>query len=109
MAKKRDEKIEMILETKVMPYLYEVRKYAPIERAYIFGSWTKKKQRRNSDIDVCVVSSAFTTWDKTVKSLSRSMRQEWSPIEPHGMHTSDFKPSENPVAYEVVKHGIRII
>ena len=44
MAKKRDGKIEMILETKVMPYLYEVRKYAPIERAYIFGSWTKKSK-----------------------------------------------------------------
>ena len=34
---------------------------------------------------------------------------ELMPIETHGFHPDDFDPTENSVAYEAIKYGIRII
>lgn len=81
----------------------------PIEQAYLFGSWAKGTQQKDSDIDLAVVSSVFRDWEQKNRLLTRVKRAVFSDIEPHGFHPKNFKPKENPVAYEIVKHGIRII
>jgi hypothetical protein len=81
----------------------------PIKRAYLFGSWAKGTQHRWSDIDLAVISPAFTGLWKTNRTLSKALLSDFVGIEAHGFHPDNFDPRISPVADEIVKHGIRII
>lgn len=77
-----------------------------IEQAYLFGSYTKGKQRKWSDIDVCIISKQFKRIDPLVYLWTRRRDIDIDRgIEPYGIHPDDFV-DENPIAYEVKKYGM---
>lgn len=91
-------------------YLLNLKKQGiPIKNAYLFGSWAKGTQHKDSDIDMAIISSRFTNWTKTYKLLSSGTKMDFADIESHGFHPKDFDPNSNPVAYEIKKYGIKII
>lgn len=102
------------IPNKISPYVWGYlslleKQGVPIQAAYLFGSWAKGTQHKNSDIDICVVSPTFRSWEQKVRTLGNAQYEDFLVIEPHGYHPKDFKPSENPVAQEILKHGIRLI
>ena len=45
----------------IKKYVDELRKHGiPVQRAFLFGSWTTGRASEESDIDVALVSDAFT-------------------------------------------------
>lgn len=111
MAGKRSKKqIPFAISPLVWGYIYTLKKQGTvINSAYLFGSWAKGTQHKDSDIDLAIVSPMFTSWHKKTQRLAKAKYLDLVDVEPHGFHPKDFKPEENPVAYEVVKHGIKII
>jgi len=83
----------------------------PLGDVYVFGSYAKGTQRRNSDIDVCVVSPSpkFKDAWRALTYLRRKVPSglEWS-IEPVGFSPKDFEDKYSTLIYEIKKHGIRI-
>lgn len=80
----------------------------PVQAAYVFGSWINGKPNRWSDIDVCIISPAFRTWKTKVELLAKAQTEDFLTIEPHGFHPNDFQPDNNPLAHEVIEHGIKV-
>lgn len=84
----------------------EKEHHLPIKQAYLFGSYAKGKQRKWSDIDVCIISKKFKRIDPLVYLWTRRRDIDIDRgIEPYGIHPENFV-DENPIAYEVKKHGV---
>jgi len=81
----------------------------PIERVFLFGSHAKKKARRWSDIDVCIISPKFRDRCHAIDYLWKRRRDEdvEHGIEPVGFHPKDFI-DEDPLAWEIKTTGIEI-
>lgn len=80
----------------------------PIQQVIVFGSQAKKTARRNSDIDVCVISPKFNDNFKALYYLLMKSYEIDATIEPHPFHPKDFV-NEDPLVWEIKKTGIRII
>lgn len=80
-----------------------------IDKVILFGSQVKGNIRKDSDIDICVVSPQFGRNDMTesvklkVISVPIDVR-----IEPHPYSVKDFQVEEDPFAYEIRKTGVVI-
>lgn len=101
-----------IKQQKVKQFAKEFVKYLqythrlPVERAYVFGSYVKGRERKWSDIDVCIVSKKFRRTDPLMYLWTRRRDVDIERrIEPYGVHPEDFV-DENPIAYEIKKYGI---
>ena len=58
------------IETAIENYLNILKKdKLPIKKVILFGSFAKGKQKRWSDVDICVVSSRFKNRDHAIKYL----------------------------------------
>ena len=81
----------------------------PIERVFLFGSYAKKKARRWSDIDVCIISPKFRDRCHAIDYLWKKRRDEdvEHGIEPVGFNPKDFI-DEDPLAWEIKTTGIEI-
>jgi predicted nucleotidyltransferase len=81
----------------------------PIDRVFLFGSYAKKKARRWSDIDVCIISPKFRDRCHAIDYLWKKRRDEdvEHGIEPVGFHPKDFI-DEDPLAWEIKTTGIEI-
>lgn len=78
-----------------------------IEKAYIFGSFTKGNYHKDSDIDLAIVLNNFSnSFDMEVKSMTLRRKIE-TIIEPHLFDQTEFNAS-NPFAYEILKTGLEI-
>lgn len=87
--------------------LLEEKKF-PVNKAYLFGSYAKKKNRRGSDIDVCVISPKMKrNWHKNEILLWRLGYETDSRIEPIGYTPEEFKEG-GPLVEEIKKHGVLI-
>ncbi len=81
----------------------------PIEKAFIFGSYSRGKNHQYSDLDLALVSPAFEgnrIKDKNkirAFTLSVSSMLEVMPFTP-----KDFSV-ENPFAKEIIENGIRVV
>jgi len=86
-----------------------VKNNFPFSAVYLFGSYAKGKQHNGSDIDVAVVSDKFYD-DNDIDDLNmrRARRDVDVRIEPHGFSPKSFNNPANPMAYEILKTGIRI-
>lgn len=80
----------------------------PIQSAYIFGSWAKGSPHQWSDIDICVISPAFSSWQKKTRALIKASYDDFTMIEAHGFSPKEFQPNSNPLANEIFQHGIRV-
>jgi len=76
-------------------------------KGYIFGSRAKGTARKDSDLDICIVSDDFgkDLHDQRVELMNLSMKIS-DIIEPHPMTTVDFNDKYNTLAYEVKKWGV---
>jgi len=79
----------------------------PIEKVIVFGSQVKKTNRKNSDIDVCIISSRFKDSFNALHYLLMKSYQIKALIEPHPYHPKNFV-NEDPLVWEIKKTGIMI-
>ncbi|MEK9183043.1 MAG: nucleotidyltransferase domain-containing protein [Patescibacteria group bacterium] len=81
----------------------------PIQRVVLFGSYAKGLQHPWSDVDICVVSSAFkNSWMATQYLWQKLPRDSQFVLEPVGYTIEDFK-NESPLISQIKKTGVRII
>jgi predicted nucleotidyltransferase len=82
----------------------------PVERVLVFGSYAKGKQKKWSDIDVCIVSPRFQDAFSALQYLWRKLPNDPdSAIEPVGFTARDFEEDNlSPLTYEIKKHGIQV-
>lgn len=78
----------------------------PIEKVIIFGSYAKKKAKRGSDIDLCLVSPKFgKDTIAELQFLLKQRRQIDSRIEPIPVSSKDYQKTATPLIFEVKKFG----
>lgn len=81
----------------------------PVQKLVIFGSYAKKKQRPDSDIDVCVVSPMFGMDSvRDMQFLLKQRRKIDSRIEPIPVSPKDYRDVTSPLIYEIKKFGKEI-
>lgn len=78
-----------------------------VNKAYLFGSYAKGKAKKDSDIDVCIISSSFTNdyFAEMVKLRKLSMEVD-SRIEPVPFSPEDLNDKYSTLASEIRKFGI---
>ena len=90
-------------------YADELRKEFNLLGLYVYGSHVKGTPREDSDIDIAVITDAFS--GDTVEDTWRLMKLRRAVdmrIEPHPFLPSEFN-DKNPLAREVMRTGIRIV
>lgn len=78
-------------------------------KAYLFGSYAKKTNQRDSDIDLALVMDRLDDnerFDFQVQLMLLASNFDIR-IEPHPISNKDFTPN-NPFAAEILKTGIEI-
>lgn len=81
----------------------------PVDSMIVFGSQAKGNAREGSDIDVCVVSSAFGHNDvEEMQMLFKKARRIDSRIEPYPMSIENLKATNNPIVNEIVTWGVLV-
>jgi len=86
------------------------RSGVPISNAYLFGSYAKGNPRKDSDIDICIVSDQFGDdyIDEAVKLRVISFDVD-NRIEPVPFTTLDLNDKYSSLASEIKKYGISLI
>lgn len=78
----------------------------PVYKIIIFGSYAKNKAKKESDIDVCVVSPKFGGDSvEELQYLLKQRRKIDSRIEPFPVSFSEYKNSFSPIIDEIRKFG----
>ena len=82
----------------------------PVTSAYIFGSYAKRTTlRKDSDIDVCIVSPAFGNDRVNERVLLMRLREGISDlIEPHPFSEDEMNSKINPFVQEIKKTGVKV-
>jgi len=80
-----------------------------VEKMILFGSQASGNTRRDSDIDICVVSPQFGR-DEMAESVRLKILSVPIDIriEPHPYSVTDFQVEEDPFAHEIKRTGIVI-
>lgn len=82
----------------------------PIDAIYLFGSYSKNKACKWSDIDIAVISNKFKkNWDYNETLLWEYARKVDTRIEPIGLTKEELNTPSNPLTYEIKKKGVRIV
>ena len=81
----------------------------PVTKAYLFGSYAKKTENKDSDIDICVVSPIFGQdyLDENVKLRMLTLKID-SKIEPVAFNPEDINDKYDSLASEIQRTGIVI-
>ncbi len=81
-----------------------------VSEAYLFGSWAKGNAKKDSDIDVCVVSEQFGRDDiDELQRLLHLTRKVDLRIEPISLTPEDLANHYSTLSAEIRKYGIRIV
>lgn len=94
----------------VKKFVLEVKKNGiPVSDAYLFGSYAKGNPKKWSDIDVCVISSAFEKdrTDEMVKLNTIGSKVDLR-IEAVPFRAEDLDDPYDTLSSEVRKYGIKI-
>ncbi len=105
MVKKRQEIKKIVLR-----YIGELDKLGiEVSQIILYGSYAKGKAMEYSDIDVAVISPAFTKLDifERQEILSRAHHKFNVPLEPIGLTPRQLKKNQG-LAREIVENGITI-
>lgn len=81
----------------------------PVERMILFGSYARGKARKDSDIDICVVSPKLGKDEMT--EIGKLNFLHWkldNRIEAHPVSSKDYKSIATPFISEVQKYGIEV-
>lgn len=100
----KDRAIKLV--RKYVSFLIE-KKYN-IKDVYIFGSFAKGNYTKDSDIDLAlVIDNIKDSFDLDIE-LMKLTRDFGYIIEPHSFNVKDFNIN-NPIVYEIIKTGTKII
>ena len=78
-----------------------------IHSAYLFGSYAKEQNKKDSDIDLAIILYKITNqFDTEIKMMTLRKKDE-TIIEPHVFEKRDFN-RKNPFIYEIINSGIKI-
>jgi predicted nucleotidyltransferase len=88
-------------------YILNVNRKFHIEKAYLFGSFAKGTQHRDSDIDLAIVFQNVEDIIEMQILLLHLRSEDDLLIEPHPFVHSDFNFS-NPMVAEILKDGIEL-
>lgn len=87
------------------------REEFPVQAVFVFGSRTKNHARKDSDIDVAIISSrlrnSFASAAYLLRKAHEAIGRDELYIEPHGFHPKDFV-DENPLVWEIKSTGVRV-
>ena len=79
----------------------------PIEKMVLFGSYARGNARKDSDIDVCVVSPDFGKDDiEEMQTLFKKSARIDTRIEPYPLSSDEFANGFSPIIDEIRKYGI---
>jgi len=94
----------------VKKYLYflKTEKNMDIEKAYLFGSYVKGNFNADSDIDIAIIMKNLTDSFVMQVELMKLSGDFDTRIEPHPFDERDFN-SDHPLAYEILKTGVKIM
>ena len=103
-----DRVVDLEILASIEKYIEEVKKHYKVDAIILFGSYAKGTNTEDSDIDIAVVSSDIKNIFDDRLNLMRLRRNIDLRIEPHPIHTDEFKPNETPFIDEVLQTGIEI-
>ncbi len=82
--------------------------HLPIVKVILFGSYAKGKQRKGSDIDLCIISPKFKNSFKAMQYLwAKRLNDSGVTIEPIGFSSEDFR-DESTLTREIKQTDIEI-
>ena len=91
----------------VEEYIKEVSKHYNIKEVYLFGSYAKGTNHKDSDIDVAIViNSDNNSFDLMVELMMLTQNIDLR-IEPHPIKVKDFEEG-NPFVQEIIDTGIKV-
>ncbi len=100
----KDRAIKLV--KKYVSFLIE-KKYN-IKDVYIFGSFAKDNYTKDSDIDLALVfENSKNSFDLDIELMKLTRDFDYI-IEPHSFDVKDFNIN-NPIVYEIMKTGTKII
>jgi predicted nucleotidyltransferase len=83
----------------------------PLRKAFLFGSYARNEQRKDSDIDLALIADEFTGvgfFDLKHFVNIKISKQQYTPIEAHTFNT-DYFSSGDPFIREIIKTGIPLM
>jgi len=105
-----DQKDRKIIYRTIQQYVDLLHKnQIPIWRVYLFGSYAKKSQHADSDIDLAVFidKEDINSFDENLQLMKLTRNVDLS-IEPHSFARTDFDEPD-PFVNEIIRTGERII
>lgn len=101
------ETIDINIMLVVKKYIEKISKHYDIKEVYIFGSYTKGTENKDSDIDIAVVlDSNKNSVDLMVELMIMTQNIDLR-IEPHPIKIEDFQEG-NPFIDEIKNTGLKI-
>jgi len=92
-------------------YIADVKKAMPIDKVYLYGSYAKGTQRKDSDVDICFFSEAFESrrrLDVLTELFYLKIKYDKDLlIEPNAFPVSELF-NDNPFVKEIQKTGHQI-
>lgn len=79
----------------------------PVKQVFLYGSYAKSIAKKDSDIDICVISHKFTDDLSAMQYLLKKGRHIDLRIEPVG-YSPKYFIDDDPLAYEIKRTGIKI-
>ena len=93
----------------VNEYIEIVSKNYDVVAIILFGSYAKGTQRKDSDIDIAIITDDIKTdkFDEEVNLMQLKNDIDYR-IEPHIISISDYENDETPFVIEVKNTGIKV-
>ena len=95
----------------IQNYIDDIKKAMPIDKVYLYGSYAKGTQQKNSDIDICFFSRAFEsrrTLDVLTDLFFLKIKYDKDIlIQPNAFSTSELH-NDNPFVKEILQTGREI-
>ncbi|MCL1998443.1 MAG: nucleotidyltransferase domain-containing protein [Turicibacter sp.] len=91
----------------ITEYVNDVKNAMQIDRVFLFGSYAKKTETWQSDIDLCFFSEEFETLssvDIMTRLFRMTRKYKGFDIEPCGFPTSEID-NDNPFVKEILRTG----
>lgn len=101
-------KLPKFITAQIKDYVRVLREdKLPVSMVIVFGSHAKGLARKNSDIDICVVSPRFTDSFSALQYLWRKKRTNHLDLEPIGLSPKNLR-AKTSLAREIQATGINL-
>lgn len=91
----------------IKKYVKEISKHYNVQEVYLFGSYAKGTNNKDSDIDIAIIINSDNNCFDLMVELMMLTQDIDLRIEPHPIKIKDFKEG-NPFVQEIIDTGIRV-